>query len=108
MANYIEVTNIKPSKFVGVSSRYIDSTVIYYTELKKLTFSTYKKSVIPLNSQDKYAVVSAGSEYRPDLVSQKAYGTPDFWWKIMEANGLKDIYDFKAGLNIRLPNAIFG
>jgi hypothetical protein len=108
MANYVETTKINPKRFVPMSSRYSDSTVIYYTENKLLTFNTYKKNTIALSEKDIYYVVTPGTEYRPDLVSKTAYGTVDFWWKIMEANNIKDIFDFKAGLNIRIPNAIFG
>lgn len=108
MANYIEKTKINAQRFVPVSSRYAESEVIYYTENRLLTFPTYTKVTIPLGSKDRYYVVTAGTEYRPDLVSQTAYGTVDFWWKLMEANNLKDIFEFKAGLNIRIPNAIFG
>lgn len=108
MPNYIEETKIDPKRFVPVTSRYSDSTVLYYTENKLLTFNTYKKSKTKLSRNDKYYVVTTGTEYRPDLVSNTAYGTVDFWWKIMEANEIKDVFDFKAGLNIRIPDAIFG
>ena len=108
MSNYIEYTNIRPTRYVPITSRYSSSTVVYYTENKILSFSTYKKINVPISQSDKYYVVTSGTEYRPDVVSQNAYGTPDFWWKILEANNIKDIYDFKAGLNIRIPNSIFG
>jgi hypothetical protein len=108
MANYMEVTNLDARKFVPVSSRYSDSTVIYYTERKLLTFPLYKKKPVDLSGNNRYAVITGSYEYRPDLVSQMAYGTVDFWWKIMEANGLKDIWEFKAGLNILIPGSIFG
>lgn len=107
MANYIEITNIDPNRFVPVSSRYSNSGVIYYTENKLLTFKTYKKNSFPINPADKYYVITPGNQFRPDLVSSLAYGTPDFWWKIMEANDIKDIFDFRSGLNIRIPTAIF-
>jgi hypothetical protein len=107
MANYIETTKINPKKFVTASSRYATSDVLYYTENKLLTFATYKKAAQPLSKQDKYAIITPGTEYRPDLVSQKAYGTVDFWWKILEANGMKDVWEFKAGTNIRIPNSFF-
>ena len=107
MANFIEQTDINPQQFISTSSRYVDSKIVYYTERKLLTFSTYKKKEIPLSDQDKYAVISPGVEYRPDLVSQQAYGTVDFWWKILEANGMKDIWEFKSGENIRIPNSFF-
>lgn len=108
MANYTESTKIKSSRFVPISSRYYNSSVVYYTENKLLTFKIYKKTIINPTQKDKYYVITPGTEYRPDLVSQTAYGTVDFWWKIMEANNLKDVYEFKSGLNIRIPNAIFG
>ena len=108
MSNYIEYTKIRPTRYVPITSRYSRSTVVYYTENKILSFSTYKKTNVPISQNDKYYVVTSGTEYRPDVVSQNAYGTPDFWWKILEANNIKDIYDFKAGLNIRIPNSIFG
>jgi hypothetical protein len=110
MANYTETTNISPTRFVPVSSRYASSEVIYYTEKKLITFSTYKKTQNKDEEnptlKTKFYVVSPGMEYRPDLVSVKAYGTPDFWWRIMEYNNIKDIFDFKAGLNLVLPNTL--
>lgn len=107
MANFSEVTKIDPKRFVTPTSRYSGSKVLYYNENKLLTFETYKKTTIPTSTQDKYAVISPGLEYRPDLVSYRAYGTVDFWWKILEANGMKDIWEFKSGENIRIPGAIF-
>lgn len=108
MSNLIEFTNIRPTRYVPVSSRYMSSTVVYYTENKLLTFAIYKRTTIPYNENDKYYVVNSGTEYRPDLVSQNAYGTPDFWWKILEANDIKDVFDFKSGLNVRIPYALLG
>ncbi|RTK95766.1 MAG: hypothetical protein EKK64_05785 [Neisseriaceae bacterium] len=107
MANYYEETKIDPKQFVPPSSRYADSKVIYYTEKKLLSFNTYKKTPIPTSASDKYAVITPGVEYRPDLVSQKSYGTVDFWWKILEANNMKDVWEFKSGVNIRIPNSFF-
>jgi hypothetical protein len=104
MANFIEKTNIKASKFVVPTSRYIDSQVVYYTDRKLITFELYVRSSIPTSSKDKYFVLTPGYEYRPDLLSQDAYGTPDFWWKIMQANGIYDIFDFISGLNVRIPS----
>jgi len=106
MANYYETTNINPLKFVTVTSRYSESLVVYYKEEKFLTLNTYKKKSYTPTSGDKYMVVTKGYEYRPDLVSQRVYGFPDYWWKIMETNNIKDIYDFKAGINIRIPESI--
>lgn len=106
MANYYEKTNILTKKFVNFSSRYSDSFIIYYTENKLLTFTTYKKKEFKTSTKDKFMSITPNYEYRPDLVSQLAYGTCDFWWKIMEVNGIKDIFDFKSGLTIRIPDAV--
>lgn len=110
MANFIENANTPSSKVVSALSRYINSTVVYYHigTIKKLTFTTYKKQISTVPTQtDMYMVVPSGMEYRPDLVSQKIYGTPDFWWKLLEANNIKDIFDFKAGTNLRVPGNVF-
>ena len=106
MANYIEYTTLNPRRFVTATSRYLNSKVVYYTERKLLTFTTYKKHNFPPTNNDQFMVITKGVEYRPDLVSQRVYNAPDFWWHILEANNMKDIYEFKAGVNIRIPNAI--
>lgn len=108
MANYIEKTSISPQRFVPVSSRYSDSTVLYYGENKLLTFSLYRKQATRLSETDTYFAITPGTQYRPDLVSLAAYGTVDFWWKIMEANNMKDIMEFSTGKNIRIPNNVLG
>lgn len=107
MANQVTEAKINSAKFVAATSRYIDSKVLYYGPNHLLTFSTYKRGTYPPSTNDKYMIISKGREYRPDLVSFEQYGTVSFWWKIMEANGMKDILDFEAGRNIRLPGNIF-
>ena len=107
MANYFETTTLNPLNFVSFTSRYSENKICYYKEDRYLTFNTYKKNSYPSSSRDKYMVITKGYEYRPDLISQKIYGFPDYWWKIMEANNIKDIYNFKAGVNIRIPGGLF-
>jgi hypothetical protein len=104
MANYIEyATNLVSELYVVPTSRYVNSLVVYYGNQKKMTFDTYKKTQIEENQDDKYMLITAGYEYRPDLVSQKVYYTPDYWWRIMEANNIIDVLDFKQGITIRIP-----
>lgn len=100
-------TNFQPSRFVSKLSRYQNSQVIYWSKKNYLTFETYKKQIYRNSGEDMFTVVSPGQEFRPDKVSQEAYGTPDFWWKILEVNKIKDIYDFKSGLSIRLPGGVY-
>lgn len=107
MANKIEYTNISTDVFVTKSSRYLNSNVIYYGDNKALSFTTYKKKPFVIGTSDQVAVIPSGMQYRPDLVSKQKYGTVDFWWKIMEVNNIKDVFDFKAGKTIILPENIY-
>lgn len=107
MANdFIFAERLVATDYVIPSSRYIASAVGYYGPQKKITFAIYQRKEILEQPNDKYMVITAGVEYRPDLVSNLVYGTVDFWWAILQANNIADIIDFKAGRTIRLPNAI--
>ena len=109
MTNFIEDSNMSSDRFVSALSRYRDSEVIYYNigTKKKITFKTYKKKSYPVLESDTYGVIPLGMQYRPDKMSHKVYGTTDFWWKILEVNNMKDIYEFTAGKTVRLPGNIF-
>jgi hypothetical protein len=107
MANKIEFTDLQANDFVTRVSRYSSSRVIYYSDERIITFETYKKQKFSPSPNDQVAVIPSGMEYRPDLVSKEKYGIPDFWWKIMEANNISDIIEFKAGKTIILPENIY-
>lgn len=108
MANSLEYSNIDPRTFVNATSRYSSSRVVKYSDQKIATFETYKRKPFMMTSADQLAVVPVGMEYRPDLMSLERYGTVDFWWRIMEANNIKDVMEFKAGRTIILPDNIYG
>jgi hypothetical protein len=105
MTNKLENSDYSSAAFVTNTSRYANNPIIFYTvgNQRRITFETYKRGTYKSSSQDRYTIVPAGWQYRPDKASLAVYGTPDFWWKIMEANGIFDVYDFKAGVNIRIP-----
>jgi hypothetical protein len=107
MANKVEVANLSHRNFVDSSSRYNNSKILYYGDRKLITFETYKRTPYVSTSTDRFYVITKGTEYRPDLVSFRVYGSPSFWWKIMEANNMKDIMEFKAGANIVIPGSLF-
>lgn len=106
MANQITQTSINAKTLVSGSSRYRNSSVIYYGSNNKLTFETYKRNAFVSSQDDRFAVIPPDQEFRPDITSNKVYGTPSFWWRIMEINGIFDIFDYKAGINVRLPTKI--
>ena len=103
MANSLEKTDYSAVGFVTATSRYAKSIVYYYGDMKRATFETYKRTTYVPKADDMYSVVPPGWEYRPDKASMDVYNLPDFWWKILEANGIQDVYDFKAGINIIIP-----
>lgn len=108
VANKIEYADIRPAEFVTRLSRYSESKVVYYSETKIITFETYKRKAYVPSPRDQVTVITPGMEYRPDLMSFDKYGAPDFWWKIMEANSMKDVTEFKAGRTIVLPENVYG
>lgn len=100
----IEKSNATARTFVTPTSRYINSKTLLYSDNKVITFEIYKrKTRVTSLSNDKFAVIPPGEEYRPDLTSYRAYGTVDFWWQIMQENKIYDIFDYKAGKNILIP-----
>jgi len=104
MAVPIQILTTPVSKFVLPTSRYNSCQVMLWSEKGVLTLTTYKRTPITEQPDDMFRVLSKGEEYRPDKTSFAAYDTVDFWWRIMEANNIKDIFDYKAGLNIRIPS----
>lgn len=106
MTTPIKNTSIRPNQVVSAGSRYLNQNVIYYGEKNTITFDTYiRKTYVP-TGKEKVMLVTKGVEYRPDLVSYDVYGFVDNWWRILEANGIKDIWDFKAGTTIMLPDRV--
>ena len=101
MAKHIEHTKAEGRSYVPPSSRYARLPIIKYDG--KLTYPVYKKGKTGLSAKGQHYEISKDVEYRPDLVSYMFYGAPDFWWRIMELNKMKDILEFRAGRNIILP-----
>lgn len=102
----IELANIPSQNVVTSGSRYLKQAVIYYGEQRYVTFDTYVRKPYQAKGNEKVMVIPKGAEYRPDLVSNDVYGYPDNWWRILEANGMKDVFEFKQGKTIMLPNQV--
>jgi len=103
----ISIAPIQASTITTVGSRYRTSDVLYYGPQKFMTFSTYKRTNYIKTGTEKVMLINNGVQYRPDLVSYDVYGFSDMWWKILEVNGMYDIWDFVAGKTIILPELAF-
>ena len=108
MPNVIEpTTGLVSTNFVANTSRYLNSEIVNYRigGVKYLTFKTYKKPTRTPSSNDQYYVIQAGDNYRPDILSKRAYGTESYWWVLLQANNMNDVYDLTAGKTIVIPNS---
>jgi hypothetical protein len=59
------------------------------------------ESVVALESGGQYTV--AGDDFRPDQVSNKIYGTTEFWWIILVYNGKISFNDIQHGDELNYP-----
>lgn len=100
----IERANIRIENVTDEYSRYRDSKVIYYGVKRLIAFETYLRQPYQVTGEESILLIKKTIEYRPDLVSYDVYGVPDYWWKILEVNNMKDVWDFKAGVTIKLPS----
>jgi len=106
MSQKIEISRVQPRSIMASGSRYMKQNVIYYGEKRIITFDTYNRETYQATGKEKVMMINKGVEYRPDLVSYDYYGFVDNWWRILEVNGMKDIFEFKAGATIILPDKV--
>lgn len=64
--------------------------------------SNFLDEVSKLQPIDRFVVSS--EEGRPDLISHKIYGTTQYWWVIMEMNGILDVNDITNGKVLEYPD----
>jgi hypothetical protein len=99
-------------ELLDFSSRYNNIRFIKYSNFEILTLETYDRVYNPSSPDRNRKVapgevlffnITKGTQYKPWLVSQDAYGDPGYWWFIMEFNNFFDIEDFTAGKTIEIP-----
>jgi len=54
----------------------------------------------------KFHTITAGQEFRPDLISQEIYLRNDLGWHIMAANNIDAVESLTAGKTIGIPPVI--
>lgn len=106
MTQPIEISDIRTQDILSSGSRYLKQNVIYYGEQRYITLDLYLRPEYEVDGDEDVMIITKGFEYRPDLVSHDYYGYPDDWWKILEFNKMKDIFEFKTGVTISLPSFI--
>lgn len=73
--------------------------------LGAVTLGLYHRGRMVYDDTRGYKVyeVTPRGEYRPDLVAWDVYGNSQYWWMIMEANGLADLSQLRTGMTLRIP-----
>ena len=84
----------KTSRYNGATSTIIDG---------KNYILTKKPIQVPLTDEDFYIQLDQSNQFRPDLISQSVYDSPDFGWAIMEVNSISNFLELKSGLRLRVP-----
>ena len=72
--------------------------------IRYMDFMEYRD--IPVDDSDEVVTVSSKFHHRPDLLSNKLYGTPDLWWIFIVRNPdqmMDPIYDLVSGLELYTP-----
>lgn len=67
----------------------------------------YVHRAISSDAGDKLITLEARHQYRPDMLSQELYGTPQYYWVFMcrNMNVIRDlVWDFTAGTKIVAPS----
>lgn len=56
--------------------------------------------------EDQLVYVDARYECRPDILSVDYYNSPLYAWAILAANGLRSVWQLRAGMYIKIPSIV--
>lgn len=87
------------------NSRYRGSTITSVNTTEGLQNYTILKLPIevPETEYDFYISIDSSNEFRPDILSNQVYGTPDYGWALLEINTLRSFKDLKLQARLRVP-----
>lgn len=66
-------------------------------------FGTWISPEFPESDDDIYHTVEDTDVGRLDLISDRYYGTPSYWWVIAHVNEIEDPLTMDVGTKIRIP-----
>lgn len=93
---------------ISQSSRY-NYQAIYRDSEGRTFLQTWKPREFSTSTTAQTMIVSRNLAYRPDLISDKIYGTPLLWWAICYVNDILNPLDRKEGLYpgrlIKIPDS---
>ena len=96
----------RPRKYNHISRYQIYRQII---DKDSTYLETANQIFVKESEQDRFHEVLKEEENRLDIISNKYYGSPDFYWVIAMANNFIDPFTVNAGDVIRIPvfNSLF-
>lgn len=67
---------------------------------------SYNQLSVPENGDDSYHIVEPSEVNRLDIISNKYYHTPTYWWAIALANNMIDPFVVSEGVMLRIPSLL--
>ena len=80
--------------------------VLRVIEDKDMYLETYNQVKVPVTESDSYHIVTESEVNRLDIISNKYYNTPNYWWMIALANEFIDPFIVNEGVMIRIPSLL--
>ena len=60
--------------------------------------------LIIFNTTFTETTVRSGEQNNPEIIAQRVYNNPHYWWVICQYNGIIDPKNIPLGMKIRCPN----
>lgn len=91
-----------PRKYTNISRYSIYRQIL--DDDKELYLETVNQTPVDESELDRYHKVLKEEENRLDIISNKYYGTPEYYWVIALGNNLIDPMVVRPGEILRIPN----
>jgi hypothetical protein len=76
-------------------------------DVKEIDFLYHNLSEFVMKYEPNYLRLAEFSIMRPDLISQRVYGTVRYWWIICSINNVQNpLEDLKVGMILKIPNRL--
>ena len=102
---FIPMEFLSPKQYTN-ACRYKNLRRIQDPETKNIYHETWFQKIIDKSNEDEYFTVSIAEEGRLDIIANKYYNTPRFWWVIALANNIIDPFDVPVDTVLRIPSIV--
>lgn len=102
---FIPMEFLSPKQYTN-ACRYKNLRRIQDSETKNIYHETWFQKIIDKSNEDEYFTVSIAEEGRLDIIANKYYNTPRFWWVIALANNIIDPFDVPVDTVLRIPSIV--